>query len=465
MTGRKRCKNIHFYFSRFAFALLPFLSGCGVGLDTVFISSNLSYPNVLWPKTVEDGVNGGSVYGNQGVVVDFSGNIYVVSMTTKGMDGQPQIGTQDYFITKYAPGGIRQWTLEDGASGATLECVRQIAVDSAGNIYTTGITNKAIDGQALYGTYDFFITKYNSNGTRQWTIEDGASGATTTSYSLALDASANVYVTGTTNKALDGQSLHGVVDFFITKYDRNGNHQWTVEDGASTATVNGGQSVTVDAAGNIDILGNLKTGPGIDGQTYYGNYDYFVTQYNSSGVRQWTVEDGSNGVIQQTGKDIAVDPSGNIYISGFTSTALDGQTRVCTPACSDFFISKYNSSGTRQWTVEDGSSTAYDYGLAVAVDTSANIYLTGYTQRGLDGSSLIGVQDFFITQYNSTGNRQWTVEDGTSGATLSGTGIALDIYNNVYVAGSAAGAGVDNNGLIGSQDLFVTQYSLSGVRE
>ena len=349
--------------------------------------------------------------------------------------------------------------MEDGAVGATVNA-DGIVADSFGNIYVSGITNVALGGQSLHGSQDFFITKYNSNGVRQWTIEDGAGGATAIAGGIAQDSSANIYLVGLTNVAIDGQTLHGAQDFFITKYDTNGSRKWTVENGAATANI-GGISIVVDPSGNVSALGDIRFAA-LDGQTYYGGRDYFLTQYNSSGVRQWTVEDGVGGATIYVGNDdLAIDSGGNLYISGQTSQALDGQSLH---GSADFFISKYSSSGIRQWTVEDGVLTFSSYGEGVVTDSSANVYLTGYVHNGLDGNAFIGTQDLFLTKYNSSGVRQWTVEDGVSGATDEGYALVSDLYNNIYVTGYT-NKGLDGNALAGTYDYFIAQYSSSGTRE
>jgi hypothetical protein len=66
---------------------------------------------------------------------------------------------------------------------------------------------------------------------------------------------------------------------------------------------------------------------------------------------------------------------------------------------------KYNSSGTKQWTKQLGTSSS-DYAKGVAVDSSNNIYVTGYTGGGLDGNTNSGSNDIFLVKYNSSGTKQ-----------------------------------------------------------
>jgi len=154
---------------------------------------------------------------------------------------------------------------------------------------------------------------------------------------------------------------------------------------------------------------------------------------------------------------IATDSSANVYVTGFTMGGLDGTNA----GSYDIFLVKYNSSGTKQWTKQLGTSS-YDYASGVATDSSANVYVTGVTMGGLDGTNA-GSADIFLVKYNSSGTKQWTKQLGTSGID-SGNGVATDSSANVYVTGSTTG-GLDGNTSAGSYDLFVAKYSSSGIKQ
>jgi hypothetical protein len=97
---------------------------------------------------------------------------------------------------------------------------------------------------------------------------------------------------------------------------------------------------------------------GLDGNTSAGNADLFVVKYNSSGTKQWTKQLGTSSTDLADG--VATDSSGNVYVVGYTYGGLDGNTNT---GGSDLFVVKYNSSGTKQWTKQLGSSSQdYDYG-------------------------------------------------------------------------------------------------------
>jgi hypothetical protein len=99
---------------------------------------------------------------------------------------------------------------------------------------------------------------------------------------------------------------------------------------------------------------------------------------------------------------VTVDSSNNIYVTGRTIGGLDGNTNS---GSLDLFLVKYNSSGTKQWTQQLGTSS-HDDGYGVTVDSSDNIYVTGRTAGGLDGNTNSGSNDLFLVKYNSSGVKQ-----------------------------------------------------------
>ena len=123
---------------------------------------------------------------------------------------------------------------------------------------------------------------------------------------------------------------------------------------------------------------------------------------------------------------------------------------------------KFNSSGTKQWTKKLGT-WQNDLANGVATDSSGNIYVTGGTYGGLDGNTSAGVNDLFVVKYNSSGTKQWTKQLGTS-SNDNATGVATDSSGNVYVTGGTEG-GLDGNTNAGNFDLFVVKYNSSGTKQ
>ena len=114
----------------------------------------------------------------------------------------------------------------------------------------------------------------------------------------------------------------------------------------------------------------------------------------------WTKQLGTSS--GDSGSGVTTDSSGNIYVTGSTEGDLDGNTNS---GGQDIFLVKYDSSGTKQWTKQLGTS-GNDYGWSVTTDTSGNIYVTGWTYGGLDGKTSSGESDIFLVKYDSSGTKQ-----------------------------------------------------------
>jgi PKD repeat protein len=382
-----------------------------------------------------------------GVAVDGSGNVYVTGVTGSGLDGNTSAGLDDLFLVKYDSFGVKQWTRQMGTS--VDESARGVAVDGSGNVYVTGDTSGGLDGNTNAGSNDLFLVKYDGSGVKQWTRQMGTS-TNDYAYGVAVDGSGNVYVTGVTFGGLDGNTNAGSNDLFLVKYDGSGVKQWTRQMGTSASDI--AHSVAVDGSGNVYVTGD--TSGGLDGQWHDGGSDIFLIKFSGGGIKRWTRQMGTGGMDYAYG--VAVDGSSNVYVTGYTNGGLDCNTNA---GSNDLFLVKYDG---RDWTRQMGTSTP-DYAKGVAVDVSGNVYVTGYTDGGLDGNTNAGYHDLFLVKYDSAGVKQWTRQMGTS-TSEEANGVAVDGSGNVYVTGVTFG-GLDGNTNAGWIDLFLVKYDGSGVKQ
>ena len=104
-----------------------------------------------------------------------------------------------------------------------------------------------------------------------------------------------------------------------------------------------------------------------------------MLKLNSSGAYQWHTFYGSSS-DDDGGYGIAVDGSGNVYVTGDSDATWNGpagQNPLHAYSGSyDIFVLKLDSSGAYQWHTFYGSSS-WDYGFGIAVDGSGNVYVTG----------------------------------------------------------------------------------------
>ena len=205
-------------------------------------------------------------------------------------------------------------------------------------------------------------------------------------YGLKVDNSNNVYITGHTFGGLDSNNNLGSADVFLVKYDYNNKKIWTKQIG--TPKEEKANGITIDSSNNIYISGYTKGK--FDNDTYSSRPDIFLSKFNSGGTNQWIksfgtpFDDYSNG--------IAVDSSGDIYISGYTKGDFDNDSITANP---DIILLKYNSSGTKLWHKQIGTSFD-DRGNGIAIDSSNNIYITGYSKGDLDNKTNSGSSDSFL---------------------------------------------------------------------
>ena len=126
-----------------------------------------------------------------------------------------------------------------------------------------------------------------------------------------------------------------------------------------------------------------------------------TTSTDNTTTSTWTKQLGTSR--NDYGKGVTTDSSGNIYVTGTTGGGLDGNT---SSGSDDIFLVKYDSSGTKQWTKQLGNHFKYEHGNGVTTDSSDNIYVTGYTSGGLDGNTSSGESDIFLVKYDSSGTKQ-----------------------------------------------------------
>ena len=181
------------------------------------------------------------------------------------------------------------------------------------------------------------------------------------------------------------------------------------------------------------------------------------TTANGFTTRYWTRQLGTSSA--EEGRGVARDSSNNIYVTGGTYGGLDSNT---SSGGQDIFLVKYNSSAEKQWTQQLGSSSN-DTGRGVAVDSSNNIYVTGVTAGSLDGNTHLGEQDIFLVKYDDNGTKLWSTQYGTSASDIA-HGVAVH-SSSIYVTGETRG-GLDNNTNSGDKDIFLVKFNAaSGARQ
>ena len=375
------------------------------------------------------------------------GSIYVSGYTYGALlDGQAQIGgLNDAFLTKYSADGTKVWTKLLGSSGSDYAQALTTGLD--GSIYLSGYTAGALDGQTYSGGfYDAFLTKYSTDGTKVWTKLLGTSSGDL-AYALTTGLDGSIYISGYTAGALDGQTYSGgIYDAFLTKYSADGTKVWTKLLGSSG--YDRAMALTTGLDGSIYVSG--ETYGALDGQTNSGSSDAFLTKYSTDGTKVWTKLLGSSDSDYAQALTTGLD--GSIYVSGYTYGALDGQNNV---GSYDAFLTKYSGDGTKVWTKLLGTGRE-DSGTALTTGLDGSIYVSGWTTGALDGQTNSGSSDAFLTKYSTDGTKVWTKLLGSSGGDYA-QALTTGLDGSIYVGGTTTGA-LDGQTNSGSGDVFLTKY-------
>ena len=389
---------------------------------------------VVWTKQLGSAESDMS----HGIAADSNGNIYITG-STKGDLAGPNQGENDAWVAKYDGEGNQQWVKQLGTDGNDMAW--GIATDSSDNIYLTGYTTGSLEGSNAGGN-DAWIAKYDSDGNKIWLEQLGTAGDDK-SYGVATDGSGNIYISGGTTGSLEG-SNKGDYDAWVAKYNSDGKQQWLKQLGTSGEDSSWG--IAASESGDVYITGRTTGALAGDAQ----GFDAWVAKYDSEGNQKWIQQLSSSG--QDYSYGVAVDSSGNVYLTGRTTGSLEEEGRNA--GSFDAWIAKYDSEGNKQWVKQVGG-LKNDFAFAIALDSSSNAYISGCTQGDLEGSNQ-GGWDAWVAKYDSNGNQQWIEQLGSSGQDFS-WGVVVDGSGNIYATGHTTGTLEEGSSNAGSYDVWITK--------
>ncbi len=383
-------------------------------------------------------------------------------------------GNDDIIVFRLNTNGTMQWSTYYGGTGD--DWGKGIATDVNGDCYVAGYTNSAnfptlnpIYSAFQGGANDVAILKLSKTGVRQWATYYGGSGNEYAN-AIACDQGGNSYITGYTNSVnfpvvAAIQPTKGVVgDAFVMKLNSAATVQWATFYGGDDEDK--GRGITLDQGGtNVYVtgttIGQFSVTPGafqITNASLYNVEDIFVSKLNANtaAIQYATLCGGFDADIAE---DIAVDNSGNAYITGYTFSndypifnpgggAYVDSTQN-SPGMHDVFVTKLNPTGTAAlWSTYMGGS-GVDLAFGICYDPLYGIYVTGSTastdfpvQMPSDNIFYQNVQgdggtyyDFFITWFSTSGVMEWNTYYG-DGNSNEGRGIDTDQQSSIFVCGA-----------------------------
>ncbi len=386
-----------------------------------------------------------------------------------------------------------------------------VAIDTAGNVYIAGSFQNTADFDpgpdtvilTSGGSFDMFIAKYDKHGSYIW-AQNMPAPSSQQAEAIAVDASGNVYITGSFSNTVDfdpgtGTSSFtskGSNDIFITKYDTDGKYLWVKAIGGTG--LDRGADIAVDASGSVYVTGrfadtvDFDPGGNVENHVSNGNADIFITKYDTEGNYLWAKSIGGSGLDQSN--SLVCDRDGNIFITGAYQQTVDFDpgpltTNLISNGGGDIFLARYNTNGDFSWAKSMGGASTNDAGNSIALDAVENIYITGRFGATVDFNPDAGIADLtaragtdiFTAKYDGNGNYIWAFRMGgeaLSGALIpssalgnAGSGITV-IGGDIYITGEYRGTGdfdpgpdstiLTSSGDLTDYNIFIGHYDTSG---
>jgi hypothetical protein len=387
------------------------------------------------------------------------------------------------------------WAKAMGGSGG--DGGNSIAVDNSGNVYTTGYFVNTADFDpsgttqsfTSAGLKDIFISKLDQNGNIVWAKQIGGTGDDEGA-ALTLDATGNVYVTGSFSGSVDldpnaGTTTFtsaGSTDVYVIKLDQGGNLQWAQAVGGTGADLSASIAVASDGSvcttGQFSGTADFDPGAAVSNLVSAGGGDIFISKLDASGNFSWAKQMGGSSTDMPV--SIVLSATNEVYTTGYFGGTADFDPGAVTASLTsagsdDIFISKLDASGNYLWGKSVGG-TAADRSYQVATNNSGNIFLTGFFNSTADldpGAATVnfisaGTGDVFILNLDAGGNYVWAKQMGGTTDNV-GHAIAVDNTGNIYLAGVFQGscdfdpgAGVVSFTASGTNDIFTAMLDPSG---
>lgn len=404
------------------------------------------------------------------VAVDLAGNVYVTGtfQNTADFDPGPGVvnlstaGGEDAFVAKYSATGALVWARRLGGS-AVFDRGHGIAVDAAGNVYTTGFFNDTADfdpGSGTFnmtsaGTDDIYVSKLDSAGNFVWARRAGGS-AVDRGGTIVLDDSGSLYLTGSFAGTADfdpgpgtlNLTSAGADDGYLWKLSPAGNLVWARQFGGSLA--DGLGALDFDSNGNIVAAGafagtaDVDPSPTVLNLTSAGGDDAFIVKFDSAGTLLWAKRVG--GIYDDYGIGIHVDSSDSIVVDGQFQDTVDfdpdaGIKTLTSNGLSDGFVWKLDGNGKLIWAINAGG-TGDDRFEGIAVDPAGSIFAVGRFSNTADFQSGPGVTnltsagsfDVAVAKYDDTGSLIWARGFGGTGRDEAGP-VIVDPNDGIVIAG------------------------------
>ena len=349
------------------------------GLSDIFLVKTNSAGQVVW--AVKAG--GSADERGNAVVVDASGNVYITGYfqgtASFGATTLTSAGLQDVFVAKYDNAGTLLWARRAGGTGADISS--GLAVDNNGNVIITGEFKNTADFGAVNLTAqsaDAFVCKYDAAGTVLW-AKAGAGTDNGRGLDVAVDAAGNIYGIGqfSNDITFDVLQTNNILNaVYLVKFNAGGAEQWFRKIGGASSNI--AYSIDIDASSNVyltgDFTGNLVFFPNTATPltSAYANR-IFLAKYDNAGALLWAKAAGSDSELSS--RRVIIGTAGEVYIGGWFKctfseySAAYGEGTFNSVGFKDGFVARYDQAGTRVWARNMGGvKDDYVTGIAPAAN-------------------------------------------------------------------------------------------------
>ncbi len=433
-----------------------------LGDADAFVSKLDADGNFVWSIRI----GGAQEEYGEALAIDDDGNLYVAGYFNGTSDFDPSpgslqltaAGNYDAFLAKYDSDGNVIWAIRLG--GSSDDQVKDMALDTAGNILLVGHFNGTADFDPAAGTFnltsaggnDIFIAKYDEAGHLIWANQFGDTGDDM-ARGVAIDPDNNILTTGRFAETVDfdpgvgitNLTSNGMEDAFVCKLNEDGALIWAVSFGADA--LDEGTAIHTDTLGRVYTTGffqgvvDFEPGLDVTNLTSNGEEDIFISVLDAEGAFIMGRQMGGPGLDKPHA--IETDTAGNIYTSGYFSDTADFDPDLTdyfltSAGGLDVFVSKLSPTGVFMWAVQLGG-TEDDRSLDLMVDDADRVYTTGYFSGtadfnpgpGMSNLSAFGNTDIFVVvldpcepkfaEISPTACDRYTSPDGLELWTVSGT--------------------------------------------
>jgi hypothetical protein len=419
--------------------------------------------NFLYAKGLRNPLpQGGDVVGLS-IKADRLGNTYVAGYFSGTADFDPGAGEaimvakiRQLFLARYDSSGKYMFARAIGGTENLSDAY--IDIDRLNNVYMTGTFTGTVDfdpgpGTASFtsaGSRDAFIARYDSTGNYVGAKTLGSTSSDQAN-SIAIDSSGNIYICGSFQITVGSASPN--VSAVIAKYDSSFHYILSIL--SDSLNIRRASDIAVDSQSNIYVTGETLADL---------LYQPFIAKYDAAGKRVYITYKFGTGT-EQYGQSIAVDRTGNAYITG-----ISGQYY------SDVYLAKFDLFGTALFTKHIvGSGT--DAPASLELDGKGHLYVTGSFQYSMDfdpgpGTATLtsaGGYDIFVAGYDTSGNYLFAYAQGGKSYDVSRS-IAINGTGDLFVAGIFTGRADFNPGpdsailfIDGGYNAFVSRTSKEGL--